>query len=169
MDVFAEIRRTTIVLRRLDNCQFALYAVPVAIVHGVAMKPAGALQQQVDRRPVGYHQIKVDIEALLDHLRRNHDGAPLPIPIFAKFPKHLLLDVLAPDRQKPAMEQDQVVCGDVQFAALARLIKQAIHLLYALHPVTDNRCVAALLKFSCIGRYICCRDPSIRSDLCVSV
>ena len=39
----------------------------------MTMQPTDALQQQVDRGDIADHDVEVDVERLLQHLRANHD------------------------------------------------------------------------------------------------
>ncbi len=40
----------------------------------VAMQPAGALENQIDRRMVGYHQVEIEVQTLFDDLSRDEHG-----------------------------------------------------------------------------------------------
>ena len=76
-----------------------------------APEATGALDNEVDRRQVGDDQVEVEIERLLDNLRRDQEvsGALLWRAGLAEAGERAVLDRLAVAERKPAMEQ---LCRD---------------------------------------------------------
>ena len=58
----------------------------------MAMKPAHALDEQIDRRQLGEEEIEVDVQALLDDLRGHHDTAALSCALLADKPLNFCFD-----------------------------------------------------------------------------
>ena len=80
-------------------------------------EPARPLYDEIGGGKISHHQVKIEIEALLDHLRR-HQHAPRPLfraTIATKPFQDLPLDVLAVAHRKPGMEHRGVDARLSQF------------------------------------------------------
>ena len=77
----------------------------------MAVESAGALEDKVDRGKFGHHQVEVNVEALLDDLRANHDRALGPrrvavLPrLFAESGNGIRLPRLPLPEGEPGMEE----------------------------------------------------------------
>ena len=83
------------------------------VSHGVppvTVKPAGALDDEIDGRKIGNHSVEVEIQRLLHHLGGNQDLtlALFVIALFAKSIQHLLFDCKAAGQGEAGVEQGYV-------------------------------------------------------------
>lgn len=98
----------------------------------------GALQEQVHRRQVGEHEVKVNIQRLFRYLGRHQQGPLGALPLLAEAVEHLAFQASALVFGKTRMEQQQA-------GFLADLcLQQAIESLRAVYGVDDNYATAAM-------------------------
>jgi hypothetical protein len=100
----------------------------------VAAEPSGALEYEVDRRKIGHQDIKIEVEALLDHLGGN-DNMPVSLLRFASRTKgidHSLFDPGPIANAKSGVKK-----SDPLDAELGSELK--VNLLRIVHGVADPR------------------------------
>ncbi len=104
----------------------------------VPVQAPGALQEQVHRRQVGEHEVKVNIQRLFRYLGRHQQGPLGALPLLAEAVEHLAFQASALVFGKTRMEQQQA-------GFLADLcLQQAIESLRAVYGVDDNYATAAM-------------------------
>ena len=72
----------------------------------MAVDPTLPLQHQIDRRRVSDQYIKVDVQALLSHLRGDEDMTTPGPALWPEERKDILLDLQPLTHRKPCMEQN---------------------------------------------------------------
>ena len=76
----------------------------------VAVEPAGTLQNKIHRSHIGEHQVKVQIEALLNDLRSHNDGliGAALVRLFTEIVQNAVLGLVAPSKGKASMKENQI-------------------------------------------------------------
>src|SRR3972149_2607658 len=120
----------------------------------VAVLAAGALQQQVGGRKLADHDVEVQIEALLDHLRGNQDGAARSAcrrsvrPAWlAKALQAAVFSLLAVFEQEPGMEEIDVRQLRIG-KRCERVPQQCVDFLGAVHRVADDGSATAVAQLA---------------------
>ncbi len=124
----------------------------------MAMKPTGALNQQVDRGQIADHHVEIQVQALLDDLRGDDDGSLRPlVALLAEAGEDILLNLVPPCRGEAGVEEDQIIVGDD-----TGLLQDPVYLLTPPHGVADDSRTAAIaqgvLQLLYDGRRLPC-DP----------
>ena len=148
--VFAKVRRTDEKLRCGEK------GGPVGPL--VAMQPASALENQIDRRMVGYHQVEVEVQTLFDDLSRDEHGtvgtSHFPQVIvakvhhgtgFAESNQTAFFSLVTIFEQESSMQQIKYRLAIVS-APDKVFFKRQVHLLRLGYGVADHRRTSASFK-----------------------
>jgi hypothetical protein len=82
----------------------------------VPPQPPGTLDQKVDRRKIGYHEVEIEVETLLNNLRcdEHPTASHIHVSVTAEAAHHFRFDKLAIAHRKPRVEQKRIKSRGVQ-------------------------------------------------------
>ena len=123
------------------------------------MQPACTLYDQIDGSHIGDHQVKVQVEALLDDLRGDHDRLARAVSLLAEARENPLLDLIPPRKGKASVEKRQIL-----FWHDGCLSERPVYVLCASHGIADHGCAAPLTQLVCQQAEDCLWLPCYPSD-----